>query len=58
VSRLIAVVFGTSSCKIEVLSARDAARAEADWGCRCRFKSIPAFTANLTMEMFQKQTQS
>ena len=22
----------------------------------CRFKSIPAFTANLTMEMFQKQT--
>ncbi|CAL8462910.1 g2444 [Coccomyxa elongata] len=23
-----------------------------------RFKSIPAFTANLTMEMFQKQTQS
>lgn len=23
-----------------------------------RFKSIPAFTANLTMDMFQKQTQS
>ena len=22
-----------------------------------RFKSIPAFTANLTMELFQKQTQ-
>ena len=23
----------------------------------CRFKSIPAFTANLTMENFQKQTR-
>jgi hypothetical protein len=22
-----------------------------------KFKSIPAFTANLTMELFQKQTQ-
>lgn len=32
--------------------------AQADAACApCRFKSIPAFTANLTMELFQKQTQ-